>query len=409
MIAFIIFVFFGLVCYFTFYLKTKDVFQPVGVMLFVWLLMAGISQLQLGAYQTAWSFETITIVIISAIVMYFVGLTNLHINCNTEYITKRRGTINTTFRITTTLVFCICFSTIIILLYKNSFFSSADISSVLDKKSGTVQFTQINKRGLSYIASYLPYCTLNSIFELTYGKKQNKRYLYNIFVLIFSIWYIWFISYSRGTLLVIVLGGIFILNSKKKLSIIKMSLVVFTIILFFSFLMILRVGKESIVYEGVTKNPLFNSTYNYIVYCYQNLDSLILDGSPFSLFANVWQSFYKLFGIYNEIEFVEYTTNIYNANTFLYSFYHDLGLLGIILYPGLISYILTCFYNLSFKNIYFILILAVFQKSIFVLFFGNYFITSFSVMFPYFLTGIICFLSIKVSRKIYVNYININK
>lgn len=399
MFGFVFFLAIAMVCYFTIYIKTKDTLHPVAMMTFIWFFMAGVSMLQLGEYQVPWSFETFTVVVISGVMCYFLGTQGLRSIGSSNSVGKSNFEVSHMYMVATRVIFCICFISIIYMLYKNSFFTGTEAKNLasMDRKTASVEYTQIEGRGLNYIISYLPFCALNSIFELLYSNK--KKWFYNIFVLAFSIWYIWFVIFSRGTLIIIILGGLFIINSKKKFSILKIFLFCAFVMIIMAFLMVQRLGTESIVFEGATKSALFNSIYNYIAYCFQNLDGMIRDGSPYSIFLNVWQSVYKLLGLYDESMFVHYQTSIYNAETYLAPFYHDLGLIGIILYPGIISFGLSILYVKSKSNMYCTLILASFQKAIFIVFFGNYFLTSLSIMFPYILTIFICVVSERLKIK----------
>ena len=95
------------------------------------------------------------------------------------------------------------------------------------------------------------------------------------------------------------------------------------------------------------------------------------------------------------INFV-FKENYYNAVVYIGSYFDDLDFLGVLLYPSIISLGLTYLYNYQRKSKYIVLILAAMQKAIFCSFFGDYFLGSLSIMFPYICIGMICFLSARI-------------
>lgn len=396
--GFIIFMILSAGCYSTIYLKKRDVLHPLGLMVSIWFMMAGVSCLQLGRYQSPWCLETVMIVFFTGIICYILAVPGKGIQ-NDLLETCKDPYVNKIFLILSRVIFVICLSVIVYHLYKNSFFSAGH-TKMLDRKTGNAEYIQMQGRLANYISSYLPYCALNSVFELVYSPKAKRRWLYNLFVMVFSVWYIWGVSYSRGTLLIVFLGSLYIIHSKYRISLIRVILIGIILITAMAVLMRLRIGESSGVYSGATNNALFNSVYNYIVYCFQNFDSIVKNGSQHSIFLHVWQSVYKLFGLYDESMLIHYQTLFYNAETYLAPFYQDLDLIGVIIYPALIAIVLSIFYDASKQNIYYILILANFQKAIYTAFFGNYFLTTLSVMFPYILTFAICLISYRWKWKI---------
>lgn len=191
----------------------------------------------------------------------------------------------------------------------------------------------------------------------------------------------------------------FIYNSKRKISIRTLAVAAVGILVLLGIMMQTRVFSESVVFANVEhiSNPILVSAYNYISYSFENLNIVVQNGSRYMIFANVFQSLYKILGIYDPIQTITNdVAGVFNSLTWLSPFFDDLGFFGVLLYPMLIGAFLSHFYNKSKYNRYYILLLAVLQKAIFVPFFGNYFLTSLSVMFPYVVTGILCFLCRKI-------------
>ncbi len=388
MLGFLFFVLLSLICYFSVYLRKKDVLHPLGVLPAVWFLMAGVACLQIGDFQKQWCLETTIIIVISGMACYFFAVPG-------KGRTSCEGQVSSMFSIVTRIVFFCCLAVILYNLYRNSFFTNGLVLEAADKKTANMQYTQMNGRLASYAASYMPYCALNSVFELTYPPKEGRKWAYHLFVIVFAVWFAWSVSYSRGTLLVMILGTLYIYHARYHIRLVPLILAGGALLLLLGALMMLRIGEGSLVFGGATQNALINSVYNYIAYCFQNLDAIVRDGSQHGGFLYVWQSIYKLLGQFDESRLSHYQTLFYNAETFLAPFYQDLGIVGVIVYPSLVAMALSWFYQRSKQNIYAVLLLANLQKAIFTAFFGNYFITALSVMFPYLVTAGICLVSYK--------------
>lgn len=387
----------AIICFGLVYSRTLDILHPIGVMTFMWFATAGISALKLGTFQTDWAMQTHILIILSGLIC--LGVTIFSLNRKNDYGTEVI-TISDSFRIFSRIIFFVSLLIILRAFISSGFnINSFSAAGGFDKK-GTISDSLSGISSIqSYVMIYFPFCALNSIFEVTYSEKDEKAYKYNIFVLIIVVLYCSRVIYSRGTLLYVMLGAIYIIHSKYNIKTRYIILMAIGVVLALFIVMQNRVDASSLVYRGVSKSPFINSTYNYIAYCFQNFDAIVKNGSRYKIFANVWQSVYKIFGVYNPSDIIQHETSIYNALTYLSSFYDDLGFIGTLIYPALISLFLNELYNKSNKNNYLVLVLSTFQKAIFVCFFGNYFLGSFSTILPYLITGILCYLSRRLSLK----------
>ena len=380
------------------YKKTRDALHPIAVLPTIWFLTAAISSLQLGDYQTSWLLETHIMVILSGLAYVAAGIPAENPRDGTRGNELR---INDTYILLTRFLFIFCvFVTANIFVSKGmdlSFFrevSGADLKTEVGHGLSTVSSIE------TYIINFLPFCALFSVFELLYSGREDRHLIYNILVIAVAVMYCLFILHSRGTLLYIILGTIFILNCKKRISIRYLLLAGIGVVVVLGLIMMNRVFHESIVYSGVegVNNLVLSSTYNYIVYCFQNFNEIVEEGSRYNIFANVGQSLYKVLGIYDDGNIIRHeVAYVFNAVGWLSPFYDDLGFLGTLFYPWLIGRILVRFYNGTRTNKYYVLVLASLQKAIYTAFFGNYFLSAFSVMLPYFLIGVVCVFSSKVN------------
>ncbi len=376
----------------------RDVLHPVAILSSIWFFSAGIASLQWGVYQHEWTLSVHAIIISVGICCWFIGF---------WAIKKTRPTIlvddpiNNVYLLTTRLLFVFCFLFVVYIFNKNgmSFNGLQSIEGTDLKTNVGESLTGISSLE-SYIMNLFPFCAVYSFFELVYGEEGNKHIKYNAFVILIIVYYCLRVIYSRGTLLYLLLGFLFIYNSKKKLSIKVLAGLMVGIVVLLGIIMTVRVFSGSVVYSQVRHihNPVLSSAYNYIAYSFENFSIIAEEGSRYKIFANVFQSFYKLLGIYKPDQVISNNVvGVFNSLTWLSSFYDDLGVFGTILYPSIISLILSRWYNKSLYNKYYVLLLAVLQKAIFVPFFGNYFLTTMSVMFPYFVTGFICIMCRKTS------------
>ena len=226
-----------------------------------------------------------------------------------------------------------------------------------------------------------------------HAPKKGRETAYNVFVITICIFYCWFIVVSRGTLIIILLGALYIWYRKRRPSPGLVLCTLLAIVTVFAVLMVFRVSGVSDVYSGSTSSGVLNSLINYFVYGFQNLNTLVDNGSPLTLGAFTFPTINKILGIYDPSIFQLYQTNLFNNRTFLYGYFHDFGVAGTLIIVGMIALFLAWCYKKTLSNSYWILFLAVLQKAIFVAFFENNFLGSLINMSPYFIVLIIIWYS----------------
>lgn len=398
----IVYVFLAIIIYAFFYKINKDLLHPVAVMVSIWFFTAAIAALSLGVYQTKWAPMTHLVIILGGVSAFWGGFLG---NKSRIKISVVDEPVNDTFCLMTRIIVLLTFSFTLLVFIghgMNAEFFRGNTGA--DLKTSTYSNLEDISRVQSYIINLVPFCSLFAFFELVYAK--SKKWIYIIGVIVVTIVYCVWIIYSRGSLLYILLGGLFIFNAKRRISFNKLVALGIAGIIALGLIMNFRMFAGSIVFTGVrgVTNPILASTYNYISYGFENLNRIIVDGSRLNGVSNVFQSILKIFGLYNPESIIRAplggAAGVFNQITWLAPFYDDLGIIGIMIYPGLISFMLSTAYRKSLSNPHYVLILAFFQKAVFIPFFGNYFITAFSVMAPYFLVVLVVW----GSRRLAIHY-----
>ncbi len=377
----------GFSMYYSLYYITKDKMNPQGTFLLIWYFTAALSSIS-SLYDTSlqqeWSIKMMLIVFFSGVSFYIPSLllakrTKMNLETKIKF-TSVYYMVTDFLMLMSILVFVIRFST--------TGFEITLFSDASDKKSlipPAIPF-------LNYFELLTPYLSLVGIFELGISRFLSKKrkiiiILYILFAipissLLFSI--------SRGTLMIPILGTLYFLNIKYRPSWFKIFLFSFIFFLFVSSFSFLRLGEGSSVFTlfgNSIFSMLFSSFYSYIAMNFNNLNKLVnahveLTGFWYSLefllkpfFANE----YRL----NLMHLHNFDTLFFNARTYLYAFYSDLGIIGTLLYPFLLGVFISLIVRISNLNSMYILLLLALQKAIFVTFFGNYFFSQLVLLFPY--------------------------
>lgn len=375
--------------YYYIYKYSNDSMHPLAIMNFMWYFPAGIAFLQ----NYNWNPITVITIFLSGIPFVVVAVFSskrhsFHEDQNSDF------SVNDTFRIITRVVFICCFISTIITLRNNGWNISAyTLNTAYDRKNAISGYTQTNSIIVAYLMQYVPYCALNSFFEIVYSKKGKRKILFNAFVILFSIFTAWFVSYSRGTLLILLVGALWILNSKYRIKMKYIGSVGLGIVVLFYFLITIRLNSTSYIFKGNYSNAFFNATYNYLSASYTNFNEIVNHGSSYTFVTNTFQALFKVFG-------VELSSNTYNnyilmgrPSTFLNVFYEDGGIVLCLLYTTVECLFLAFVYNQSKSKIYYVLLISNFEKAIFIVFYSNYLFTYFTIIAQYIITFAICFIS----------------
>ncbi|PIE24846.1 MAG: hypothetical protein CSA60_02515 [Neptuniibacter caesariensis] len=105
----------------------------------------------------------------------------------------------------------------------------------------------------------------------------------------------------------------------------------------------------------------------------------------------VFSPLWTLFGIRDSFtDTVLYDQlGVFNARTYLYSYYHDFKYLGVVVISFFLGNFLSNVYLNIKKHPYLIPLLGALKKAIYVPFFGDYFFGELVLMFPYILIMLI--------------------
>lgn len=370
----------AVIFYLFFYWKTHDVLNPPGVMTAIWLFLAGICHLNLGIYQQSWCTETYIAVVSAAVTIVVTGNFMIKKRLAREQFKKRKSDFG--IRRSQRKVFyfmfyvwvTVCLGCALLNIYENHIPLTYVFTHKLEGNKGVWHLSQ--NTFVKYFTCMLPHCGIISFYIILFKKKLLwKELLFNILIIVISVYFTLFIMCSRGTALILLLGFIYIAHRKFHFSITKLAGLFLAVLAFFGVFALFRWSNHSsdlAVYSGKINSPLFNSIYNYIVYCYQNLDTLIRDGSPLTVYKYNLPQISKILGLYQADELRYISVGGFNACTYLIGAYHDLGLFGVVLYSALDTFIVTYFYNLSNRNEIYTIPLAMFQRGIMTLFFGEY-------------------------------------
>ena len=395
LVAFLTIVLIGLIFYACYYKMTGDLLYPAAVITLTWCFALGLYHLDLGRYQSGLSPSTELLCLSVPFIFFIFSYPELRSPKYTGSLSADTLIVSSSFKQITRFLFWSSFIIIGYNLFATNYFSSSNFLlnfQGYDAKAASFKPAEIS-RLLNFIANYFPFCALNSFFELMHAPKKGRETAYNVFVITICIFYCWFIVVSRGTLIIILLGALYIWYRKRRPSPGLVLCTLLAIVTVFAVLMVFRVSGVSDVYSGSTSSGVLNSLINYFVYGFQNLNTLVDNGSPLTLGAFTFPTINKILGIYDPSIFQLYQTNLFNNRTFLYGYFHDFGVAGTLIIVGMIALFLAWCYKKTLSNSYWILFLAVLQKAIFVAFFENNFLGSLINMSPYFIVLIIIWYS----------------
>lgn len=245
---------------------------------------------------------------------------------------------------------------------------------------------------LNFIDISTPYLALLAVFEVKYSCNIDRTrkvglILYVLFTIISALVY----KISRGEFLVFMLGFFYIiLIARKKMfnyKIFKGVLFSILALMLFGSLRISDDSRVSTQFGSGSLNILFSQIYTYVAMNYQNLNLLVNSNFELTYFWGGLKFFLKpFFANYydsNYVGFTDFETSFFNAKTYIYYFYNDLGIVGVICYSFIIGFILQLIYNKAVLNIKYFVLLACFMKAVIFMFFGNYFFGEFVLTIPY--------------------------
>ena len=393
---FYLYIFASVFLYLWLYKKSGDSMNPFGLSIFTFLFGASLSSLNMFNYRNDLSIETHFIICVVTLEILFLGILfckKNHPKIDTEYYISFRF-----IRISRMVIALIVLGSLVNWISLGATF--ADFSSNVFDVKNELEVLQESSGFITNVTNYftylLPITPLYVLYYLLFYKECSKKEKYLSIAFILTImFFIWMTQASRGSLLLIFIGAIYIMNFKYSFSIRTLSALFMFVVLLLAFLMTLRVNEQSITFSGYYSNIYLNHIYSYISSSYFVFDKLVAEGSPYTIFSATWVTIGKIFNPNSSMGMVmKDIDGVFNAKTFLYMFYHDLGILGVMLYPALIYSVLGYIYHMTMNSRpYYILLIAILGKAIVCVFFGNYFFGSFSNDIPYIVTFLVIWFS----------------
>ncbi len=384
--------------YFLSWLLTKDKLQPIGLAVLLWFSMASLSSfepLYNPLLQSSWGFVMHALVILSGLSLFIPALFFYGKQVNFNYTLR----ISKTFRIIF-VSFAALSLIAFIIRFRGVLFSPALLSIGGDLKQNV-------PKGIPFIHYFdllTPFLSITALFQLLFSFNLTSRYKkFLLFYIVFSIVIAILYKVSRGELLVQICGSLYLLCKSPKINNKKLFGLGCLILMCLVSLTAIRISSGSLVSSQFGDNALgliFSPIYTYVAMSFENLNKLSHD--QYHNLSFIWGSlsfalrmFYS--GEYddNSLGLNYHETLFFNAKTFAYDFYMDLGLLGVFIYPLMIGLVIQMFYHLASRNVVWILQIAFMQKAIIFLFFGNYFFSELVILFPY----LVCLLFILSNLK----------
>jgi len=382
--------------YYYFYKKTKDILNPVGMILVIWCVTAAISALYLLPLQEPWGFRMVVVVIGKTFAVFWAGRRVLP-EFKDNYVLEEIYIPNIFF-IITRAIFFISLVCVLIEWRFNDFMlpGLATISGV--EGVGDIKSLMEGLPVIHYGSILMPFCGIFAFFELKYTK---GRKLFSILVLLTAlVFYSYLIQISRGSLLTIFLGCLYIQHKKKPISFKLLAPLISIVLTAFVGIARFRVVEGSMVFQSIEgESPfavLVSPIVTYIGYNFENLRKLVeYDSHSYTFFHLTFMPIYHILGMRGGLNLTLFDTKFFVARTYIYPFYHDLGLLGVIIFPFLISAFVSLIYRKSRRNKpEYIILLAALQRAIVYVFFGNYFFGEFILIWPY-LVAVVVMKSLK--------------
>ena len=396
----------ALITYLVLAYRTRDLLAPSALLCLFWFSAAALAEvttLKDPSLQRPWELETNIAVYLCGISMFVPGLlqrrqrTRVPIRCEPSAI----------FRHTITMLMLSSVVAVAARLYVFGF----SLERLFLEFGGIDLKTEISDAipGVHYFEIMTPFLSLCAMFELSASTRTSKmrRFTLITYVLYSVFIYCTVLSASRGALLVILTGGLYLYAQNGRLRFIHLLTIGAFIIAGMSGLSFLRISSESVSNSFLGDNLLMSflsPIYTYVAFNFENFNSLVqANTDPSYIFYSLKFLLWPLLKSDYEsgaIMLTNFDTLFFNARTFLYPFYHDLGLIGCVLYPMLISLALTFLRNSTTQFPGRVILLMGLQKSIWFAFFGNYFFGELSIVIPLFLLGILATIYPHTRRKI---------
>lgn len=374
--------------------RTRDWLAPSALLCLFWFSaasLADVAALKDPSLQRPWEIETYAAIYLCGFSMFAAGL----LQGRQKTVQPIRSEPSAMFRHATTALMLLSIAAVAARLYVFGFslerlildFGGADLKADMDAIPGVFYFEIMT-----------PFLSLCAMFELSASQRMGRfrRTALTVYVLYAVVIYCAILSASRGTLLVILTGALYLYTQNGRLRAVHLLAIGALIVGGMSGLSFLRMSSESLSNSFLGDDLLLtflSPIYTYVAFNFENFNSLVrADLQPTYVFYALKFVLWPIFKFDYEsgaIRLTDFDTLFFNARTFLYPFYHDLGLIGCVLYPGLISLVLTVIRNAVTKNPARVILLMGLQKPIWFAFFGNYFFGELSIFIPLLVLGLL--------------------
>lgn len=368
--------------------RTGDWLAPCAVLCLFWFsaaALADVSSLKDLTLQQQWEVETYIAIYLSGLSVFFIGI----LLGKKRHIGKIETAPSTIFRFAVNVLIILSICAVMARLYVFGFsleniwlsFGGLDLK---DELSEAIPFVH-------YFEILTPYLCLCAIFELSSSTRLTsvRKLILSAFVFYTIFIYCLLLTASRGTLLIVLCGAIFLYSQTGRLRMQRIIILVAGLVCLMVGLSMVRMSSEtltnSFLGDGLLRSSL-SPIYTYVAFNFENLNTLVRSDLPlsyvyYSLKFLMWpflKSDYEL-GI---IGLTNFDTLFFNARTYIYPFYHDLGLIGCVIYPSVIALVLVNIHNAANRQQSRVLVLMALQKPIWFAFFGNYFFGELVLLIP---------------------------
>lgn len=385
----------GVAIYWYFYKKTKDSMNPWGVTVIAFCFAAALGMSHVSPLQTPWNVTTYVIIWLFPIVVLAIGA-GVKINQSRKVI-YNKFCFSNGYTTISRLIFVISILCSLIEWGQQGFALTLINADGFDSKDSWEVISFIN-----YGTQLLPYIAIASFFELVFRKNLRKRDKYVCMgVIAYNVFYTMMCQVSRGSMLIFLLGILFIITRVKQFNIKKISIIIIIILVASYVFVQMRMGNaESLVFNVVPGQPFISSIYGYTGLNFENLNKLIIEGADYSIVGRSLGGVLQLFGGESIANFTaKHQTVFFNAVPIVYDFYDDLGALGVVIYTALYFGIVGYIYKRSFYDARYILLIAAMQKAVVCSFYGNYFAAYRVLLFPFLVVAFMIFSFRFVYRK----------
>ena len=378
----------GLLTYFGVAQRTRNMFAPCALMCLFWFVSAAIADmasLKDPSLQRPWELETYGAIFLSGLSVFTVGFLGAVPSRPSQFVSNP----SIWFRRVLDILFICSIAAVALRLY---LFGFSPEKLLMSMAGGDIKAERSDAiPGVHYFEILTPYLCLCALYELHCANNlsPSRRRALKWYAFYAIALYCVVFSASRGTLLIVISGAMFLYAQSGRLKSIHLIFLGCAVVALMSALSFLRMSAGTVANSFLGDQALqtfFSPIYTYVAFNFENLNSLIRSDTShtyvfYSLKFLLWP-FLKNDYESGLIRLTNFDTLFFNARTYLYPFYHDLGIFGCVLYPTLIALLLVKLQDSASRDKSKILMLMGLQKPIWFAFFGNYFFGELVLLVP---------------------------